>query len=216
LNLAGPTLACFARDGSAAFSALDDRLTHSHLSAVGAVFARWLGREPLHGGGFVSGGRAFGLFGEKEAGKSTTLAALAVDGTPIVADDLFVVDGGDVLAGARTLDLRPEALELIPGAAGDVALARGGERRRLQLGEVAPVSPLGGWLVLETGADLEVAEIPLGDRLEAITPHRAIQLAPLDGMALLDVLAAPAWRVTRPPGIPPAELAARLRSIAQQ
>jgi hypothetical protein len=213
--LAGPTLARFDRaerraEFIAASAEPDDRLAHSQLSALGAMFARWMGREPLHGGGFVVDGKAFGLFGEKGAGKSTTLAALAMHGVPVLADDLLVLGGGVAQPGARALDLRPDAIEMIAGleAPHATSLARGGERRRLALPPMEPAAvPFGGWFVLELGDRLTIEEIPLAERLEAITPHRAIGVRPLAGDALLDALAVPAWRMTRSPDLPPAQVA---------
>ena len=52
-------------------------LVHPHLAAVGAVWAHWLGHEPFHAGAFVAGAGVWGVLGDKGAGKSSMLAALA-------------------------------------------------------------------------------------------------------------------------------------------
>ena len=62
------------------FRISDEELAHPHLAPVGAIFALWAGRESLHAGAFVADGRAWGVLGTREAGKSTLLAALHAAG----------------------------------------------------------------------------------------------------------------------------------------
>ena len=50
------------------------------------------------------GGRALGVVGTREAGKSSTLAWLAVAGTEVLCDDLLVIDGQSTFKGPRTID----------------------------------------------------------------------------------------------------------------
>src|SRR6476646_3877473 len=90
----------------------EDELVHPYLGPVATIFGRWLGRETFHAGAFVARGRARALVGEREAGKSSLLAALAADGWPVLADDLVIVERGRAFAGPRALDLRIPA----PGA----------------------------------------------------------------------------------------------------
>ena len=84
----------------------DSRLPDADLGAPlcrgppAAVFARWRGLETLHGGAFVDDrGGAWAVLGDRGAGKSSLLAALALAGHEVVADDLLVLDGGDCFAG---------------------------------------------------------------------------------------------------------------------
>src|SRR5581483_4714078 len=92
--------------------ALDGRaLLHPYLGAAASVAAAWHGRESLHAGAFVHRGRAWGVLGERTAGKSSLLAVLHELGRPIVADDILVLDGLAALAAPRSVDLRREAAE---------------------------------------------------------------------------------------------------------
>ncbi|MFN2506155.1 MAG: hypothetical protein ABR540_18390 [Acidimicrobiales bacterium] len=87
----------------------DVTLLHPFLSPVAAIWARWQGWPALHGGAFVLDGGAWAILGERGSGKSSTLAWLAAQGLGIVADDLLVVNEGNVAAGPRCIDLRPDA-----------------------------------------------------------------------------------------------------------
>src|SRR6185436_12314723 len=69
-----------------------DEIVHPYLAPAAAVVARWLGRESMHAGAFVAGGRAWALLGDRTAGKSSTLGWLARLGAPIVCDDMLIVD----------------------------------------------------------------------------------------------------------------------------
>src|SRR4051812_44333351 len=55
----------------------DGDLVHPYLAPAAAVAARWAGREAFHAGAVVLDGGAYGLLGDKEHGKSTTLGWLA-------------------------------------------------------------------------------------------------------------------------------------------
>lgn len=107
-------------------------VAHPGLAGVGLIFARWLGRSAFHAGAVFIGGGAWGLVAHKGRGKTTTLAALALAGHQVLADDLVVVEGSTVLVGPRTLDLRPSAAARFGGDL-PVISVRGAERRRLVL-----------------------------------------------------------------------------------
>jgi hypothetical protein len=77
----------------------DGDLVHPYLAPAAAVAARWAGYESFHAGAVVAGGGAWGILGDKESGKSSTLAYLALSGREVLMDDLVVVDGDDALAG---------------------------------------------------------------------------------------------------------------------
>ena len=86
-------------------------LVHPYLAPVALIAARWLGRESFHAGAFVVDGGVWALLGDKEAGKSTTLAWLAAHGRRVVCDDALVLDGSTALAGPRSIDLRAESAQ---------------------------------------------------------------------------------------------------------
>ena len=80
-----------------------DALVHPYLAPVAGLFAHWRGYEAFHAGAFVLDG-GVGLVADRGVGKSSTLARLALDGIPIVADDLLVIDEIVALAGpARSI-----------------------------------------------------------------------------------------------------------------
>lgn len=168
-------------------------LVHPYLAGPAGIFAHWHGRAALHAGAAVVGGVAWALLGDKEAGKTTTLAFLDDLGVPIVTDDLLVTDGAHCDPGPRTLDLRPEtaARRHQHGA----RLVRDGERARVRLALVAAPVPLGGFVVLDVGEVPRLDPVPLAARLREL--QGALATAPPDGL-LLDLVARPMWRFTRP------------------
>src|SRR4051794_28131012 len=124
----------------------DADLLHPYLATAAALMWQWDGHEALHAGAVEIGGQAVLVFGDKEAGKSTTLAWLAeTEGVPVIADDLVVVREGGALAGPRSLDLRADA-----AVRGDDRV-RDGERRRVTLREARASAPIGGAVVLAWG-----------------------------------------------------------------
>jgi hypothetical protein len=177
----------------------DDELAHPFLGAVATIFARWHERHAFHGGAFIDdGGRAIAVLGTKEAGKSTLMAALAAAGAPVLADDMLVIGAGNVCVGPRTVDLRAApGPSLTAGAA--VSLARGGSRWRVALSEDIPAEvPLGGWVFLEAGPDLEVEPVALSERLVRLARWRAWQRFDTDPAVMLALAGHPAWRVVVP------------------
>ena len=174
-----------------------DVFVHPFLSTAATFFAHWDGREPFHGGAYAVDGAAIAVLADREAGKSTTLAALARAGVPVLSDDLVVVDDGVVHAGPRCLDLRPSAAELL-GVRAHAALVRDGERLRLTLSEAPATARLAGWVTLAWGDDLRVEPLTPVERLSLLADNRAIALPPGRPAAALDLVALPAWRVSRP------------------
>jgi hypothetical protein len=172
-------------------------LVHPHLAPVAAVASRWLGRESFHGGAVVLGDGAWAVLGDKEAGKSSMLAWLALAGHAVMADDLVVVEDGRVLAGPRSIDLREaSARELGAGEPlGRVGLR---DRWRLQLAPPPPEVPLRGWIVLgwEDG-EPSLHALRGASRLQAMLPHRAVRLLPADPAALVRLSALPCYELRR-------------------
>lgn len=174
-----------------------DELAHPALAGAACVLAYWLGHEVFHSGGFILDGRAWGVLGEKAAGKTTLLASLSVAHHPIVADDMLVVDSRRkiAMAGPRTLDLRPDAAGLIGASA---AVVRNKERRRISLGEIEPEVPLGGWISLNVGEALSIKTVPPRDRMARLALQRTLKAMPTDPTALLELARLPFLEVTRP------------------
>ena len=116
----------------------DGRLVHPFLTTVAVIFAWWDGRHAFHGGAFTdSEGCAWCVLGDRESGKSSTLARLSLAGVGVLSDDLIVVRHGRVLAGPRCIDLRRNAAVAL-GADATTVSVRGGERLRLTSTPVPP------------------------------------------------------------------------------
>ena len=186
----------------------DHDLVHPYLAPVGAVWARWAGREAFHCSAVVWHGRVWGILGEREAGKSTLVAWLATHDVPVMTDDLLVVDVIDgapvAYAGPRSVDLRaPTAEQLVAtGLAEEPALRqvreRGGPRHRLRLGDVSWQLPLGGWFILEEGPALEIEPVAVTERLRVLADHRTVRLELTDATQWMDLTSLPTHRVRRP------------------
>ncbi|HZR95097.1 MAG TPA: hypothetical protein VFA56_05345 [Gaiellaceae bacterium] len=178
--------------------ALDGRaLLHPYLGAAASVAAAWHGRESLHAGAFVHRGRAWGVLGERTAGKSSLLAVLHELGRPIVADDILVLDGLAALAAPRSVDLRREAAEALGIG---VPLGRVGtrERWRVELRDVSPAVELAGWVWLGWGDAIEVATVGARERLRRIASQLTIPNVPARADALLELAALPGFELRRP------------------
>lgn len=186
-----------------------DAVVHPYLAPVAGLVNHWNGRESIHAGGFVLGGGAWGLLGERGGGKSSTLARLALGGVPVVADDVLVTHGERVYAGPRAIDLRREPAELL-GAGEPLGVLGARERWRLHLDDVAATSALAGWVFLAWGPDVALNPVPAGKRLQRLAAERAIRLAPRDPEVLLTLAARPAWELRRPRSLSSLEAATKL------
>ena len=89
----------------------ESELIHPYLAPVAAVAAYWFDRESFHAGAFVVDSGAWGVVGEREAGKSTLLASLAPRGITILTDDMLILDGNVPFPAPRSIDLRPAAAQ---------------------------------------------------------------------------------------------------------
>ncbi|MEU7752854.1 hypothetical protein AB0B57_18730 [Micromonospora sp. NPDC049101] len=171
-----------------------DLLAHPYLAPVAVVVNRWAGRETFHAGAFVHTGRAWVVLGGRTAGKSTLLAALAARELPVLADDIVVCAGGDVLAGPRCVDLR----EPIPGFGLPTRGVRGDTRLRVTLPAVTPRLPLGGWIFLHWGDRPAVTPVGPAEVLARLAARRSLPELPSDPGALLALAARPGYDLTRP------------------
>ena len=174
-------------------------IVHPHLGAAAAVAARWLGRETFHAGAFVASGGVWGLLGEKGAGKSSTLTALALAGIPVVCDDLLVIDRETALAGPRSIDLRADAARWF-GVGEALGVIGTRERWRVGLDPVISELPLRGWVVLAWNDETALAELRGSRRLLSLLPHRALLVEPSDPAALIELSALPFFELRRPQG----------------
>jgi hypothetical protein len=178
---------------------LPEAIVHPVATTPLAVLSRWQGRATLHAGAVFHEGAAYAVCGGQNSGKSTTLAALAARGLPIVTDDLLVVDDGQALAGPSCVDLRADTAERFPGARflGTVG-AR--ERFRLSTSPAPPRVPLRGVFLLGWSTDPEPKVVPLSLEERARVIHvldYAAMVGLARGEALLDLLALPMWALTR-------------------
>lgn len=175
----------------------DGDLLHPYLAPAAAIVARWAGQECFHAGAIQAGGGAWGVLGDKEDGKSTLLAWLALRGHAVMSDDLLVLDGGSAMAGPRCIDLRGEAAARL-GAGEPLGVVGARERWRVALGAVPSSAPLRGWVLLGWAPEIRVERVRGHARLLALPPHRSVQLAPPDPAALLALSSLPVLRFSRP------------------
>jgi hypothetical protein len=177
----------------------DGDLLHPYLGPVAALAARWLGRESFHAGAVVVDGGAWAVLGDKEAGKSSTLAHLALSGHTVLSDDVLVLDGTDVFAGPRCIDLRAEPASRL-GAGEPLGVVGMRERFRLELGPAPSRVPLRGFVSLGWGGAVAVEPVRGAERLLALLPHRALLLETSAPADLLELGALPFLRLDRPRG----------------
>jgi hypothetical protein len=176
---------------------LDDRsLVHPYLAVPVSIASHWLGRQTLHGGAFLRGGRAIGVLGAKGAGKSSTMGWLLQRGHDILSDDLLVLDGRTLYSGPRCVDLRPDAATVLGGD--DLGVIGARHRWRLSPGSVSPSTPLGGLVYLAWADDVSVELVPPDERLHLLLKHLVLRPEAADALPLLDLAALPAWRLRRP------------------
>jgi hypothetical protein len=173
-----------------------DELVHPYLAPAAAVINRWMGRESLHAGAVAVGGRALGIVGSREAGKSSTLAHLALAGVEVLCDDMLIVDAGRPLTGPRSIDLRADAAERF-GTGEAIGMTGARERWRLTLGPASPAR-LAGWVFLAWGDEIAARPLPARERIPRIAQERGLRLPPVRPDALLELAELPAWELSRP------------------
>ena len=191
----------------------DEVLSHPYLGLPLAVANRWRDRQVLHGGAVVLGGRAWCVLGTKEAGKSSTVAWFAGRDHPVLSDDLLVIDGDELCAAPRCVDLR----EPSAGLGGiEVQLLPGRRRWRVSLGPVPSTVPLGGLVYLEWGDEARLEAVAPTDRIVALFESSVLGPSMADAAAYLDLATLPTWRLVRPHGLEGLDDAnAQLRDLAR-
>jgi hypothetical protein len=172
-------------------------LVHPYLAPGAALAARWAGRESFHAGAVLADGGAWVVLGDKEAGKSTTIADFALHGVGVMADDLVVLDGDAVFAGPRCVDLRETAAGHL-GAGEPLGVVGVRERWRLALEPVPARAPLRGWITLAWDDEVGVDALQGAERMLALVPFRSVRLAPGDAQELMELASYPVLRLRRP------------------
>ncbi|CCH85923.1 protein of unknown function [Modestobacter italicus] len=173
----------------------DGSVVHPFLALASTVFARWCGREALHAGAVEIAGRAWGLLGVREAGKSSLVAQAHLLGLPVVTDDVLVVDDGTALPGPGLVDLRAgAAAHLGLGEALGVVGRR--ERWRVPVPATGPV-PLAGWVLPSWGATA-ISSIPVRERLGVLRENIALGVPPTDPAHFFELGTLPMVRFSRP------------------
>lgn len=131
-----------------------DDMSSYLLGPVMGFVLRLQGRVCLHASAIAIHGRALALIGAPGAGKSTTAAAFAVNGWPVLSDDVVPLtedDGGfDASPGYPRLRLWPQAVAALGGlsaAAPGLPVGRGERRYHLDL--------------IESGYEFQTAPLPL-------------------------------------------------------
>jgi hypothetical protein len=175
----------------------DAALVHPHLASVAVVSAHWLGRESFHAGGFLVDGRAWGVLGDRDTGKSSFLALLALAGIPVLCDDVLVLDETTAFAGPRSIDLRAAAARHL-GVGAPLGVIGTRERWRLTLAPVEAEVPLAGWVSLRWDEHAEVRRPRGADRLRVLGSHRGSSLYPASPAGLIDLSGLPLLQLCRP------------------
>ncbi len=174
-----------------------EELVHPYLGPVAAVIATWLGRESIHAAAFALDGAVWALVGDRGAGKTSTLAALAKQGAGVVCDDMLVVDRATPFLGPRAVDLRAEPAKRL-GVGEELGLIGARERWRWRVPQVEGALELAGWVFLEWGDALELERVGSVDRLRSLFRHRGFLLPPPDPGLLVELAALPAFELRRP------------------
>ncbi|GGC05523.1 hypothetical protein [Cellulomonas carbonis] len=170
---------------------------HPFLSLTTAVVSRWLDRDALHAGAFLAPSGVWGVLGAREAGKSTALATLHARGHAVLADDVVVVDGGQVLPGPACLDLREEAARRL--ATGDgIGVVGARERWRVRLDPEVRPGPLVGWVLPQWGDEHRVEVLRPAERLGVLMANLALSRVPRRPERVMDLARVPVVRWVRP------------------
>jgi hypothetical protein len=175
----------------------DDELVHPYLAPAAAVMSHWLNRLTFHAGAYAASGGTWAVVGDREAGKSSTLAALALDGHHVVTDDLLVVDDGMAHVGPRSVDLRETSARRL-GAGVPLGVVGARPRWRLKLPDDAPKLPLRGWAFLAWGDSFAVRRLPPTEALRRLSGQLTLPLPVGDPARFLELAGLPAWELQRP------------------
>ncbi|MGH3611029.1 MAG: hypothetical protein ACRDRK_00090 [Pseudonocardia sp.] len=174
----------------------DAEMIHPNLGLLAAIANRWLGRQAIHAGAFLTGGGAWAVMGAKEAGKSSTLGHLATKGLGIVTDDVLIVEDGSALAGPRCVDLRAGAADWL--GHGECYDINGRRRWRVHVPAVPAAVPLQGWILPAWGDRVELEPVLLVRRLPILYANLALTKIPHHPEQLLRLASLPFLIFRRP------------------
>jgi hypothetical protein len=175
----------------------DQALIHPFLVLAAATAAHWLDWDAIHAGGFRLGNAAWGLLGDRNAGKSSLLCGLSLHGVDVLTDDLLVFADGNVHAGPNSVDLRAETARHL-GVGEYIGIVGARERWRYVTPPSEPRTPLAGFVSLGWGETVELLPIPAGRRVRLLMESSTLGLPPADPRRLLELAALPAWELRRP------------------
>lgn len=175
----------------------EEAYLHPFLGLAAGAFSRWLGRDAFHAGAVEVGGRAWGVMGAREAGKSSLMAMLHLQGHGVLADDVCVVDGTRVLPGPASIDLRQGAAEHL-GCGDDLGVVGARQRWRVRLAPDIRPAPLAGWVVPAWGDVEGVRHLPAAARVAHLFQNLGLTRAPKDPVRLLDLARLPVVEWRRP------------------
>lgn len=180
----------------------DQELVHPHLASTAAVYARWQGWNAFHAGSVVIDGGAWGILGDRGAGKSSSLTWMALESdTRVLGDDMLVIDrDGHALAGPRCIDLRADAAEHF-GAGKDIGKVGARQRWRLRIPDIAPRIPFRGWVELAWRDEVVMEAVTPSELFPSIVRNQSLRFMPPDIDQLMGLVALPAWRLSRPRAI---------------
>lgn len=175
----------------------EESIVHPYFAASAAVAAHWRGALAFHAAAVVIDGEAWGIIGDKGAGKSTFVAALNDAGLPVLTDDLIVIEHERALVGPRFVDLRGSAARHFKAAEdiGRVGLRR---RHRLPLGPSPDSAPFRGWFTLSWGDAYATTPVAPHERLAALMPALKVRIAPTAPRDLFALTTLPVFDVCRP------------------
>jgi hypothetical protein len=174
-----------------------EAIIHPYLASAAALAAWWQRWESIHAGAFVAGDGACALIGEKDSGKSSTLAALAHEGHTILSDDVLVIHGGAAFAGPRCVDLRSETARRLNAGEplGQIGLR---ERWRYRVGSAPAKLPMRAWVSLGWGPDTTIRRLDPAACLATLAGQRVLGLPVPDPGILLELSGVPCWELRRP------------------
>jgi hypothetical protein len=176
----------------------DATVVHPLLASTAAIVAWWSDDLAFHAGAYAADdGRAWIVVGERERGKSTTLASLAAAGVPVLADDVTVVRGGRAMAGPRCIDLRADAGATVSKA---VELGRIGDRERwrLSISDVNAEYPVAGLIELQWGDEVALRRKSPGLGLRTVIRGLSLSIAPRESPRVLELAELPVYDMVRP------------------
>jgi hypothetical protein len=173
-----------------------DEIVHPFLAPAAAVFSHWAGRLSFHAGAFVAGGGVWAVVGEREAGKSSTLAALAMAGQEVFSDDVLVLDGLTAFAGPRAIDLRQETAERF-GVGAALGIVGSRPRWRIALTPASPELAFRGWMFLSWGEGLDIRRLGPSECLYRLMETLTVRIGASDPRGLLELATLPAWSFRR-------------------